>query len=82
MFFRSITEISPLILTIFYVIFEITEIPSAIYFINNSIYKGFVATPPEMPAPECSTTDASTRFPVANLIFSIMSSPTYGDEPT
>ena len=43
--------------TIFYVIFEITEIPSAIYFINNSIYKGFVATPPEMPAPECSTTD-------------------------
>ena len=35
MFFRAITEIPSLIFTIFYVIFEITEIPSAIYLITQ-----------------------------------------------
>ena len=69
MFFRSITEISSLIFTIFYVIFEITEIPSAIYLINNSTYKSFVATSPEMPAPECSTTDAELQKHLLQRVF-------------
>ena len=71
MFFRAITEIPSLIFTIFYVIFEITEIPSAIYLITQFNLQKFVASSPGKPAPERSTTDASFQNNLLYHIFSV-----------